>query len=160
MNEESKEENVFHCSRCHRAGIKSDKKMWSRRTRDMLDAKHPASVNVHKLRCLECTAQDHSQDTHAMQCLCPGPKPYDTCSECDVVLVHTKGPGCNVSKAQWTSKRHGDRLCLACTPKKRARGCRSQRCPSCENGGGQVHTHCTVLAGPLAACPHPSLLDK
>ena len=92
----------------------------------MLDAKDPASVNVHKLRCLECTAQDHSQDTHAMQRLCPGPKPYDKCSLCDVVLVHTKGPGCNMSKAQWTSKRHGDRLCLDCAANKRARCCRSK----------------------------------
>ena len=86
----------------------------------MLDAKHPASVNVRKLRCLECTAQDHSQDTHAMQRLCPGTKEYGKCSLCDVVLSHTKGTGCNVSKAQWTSKRHGDRLCLDCAANKRA----------------------------------------
>ena len=115
----SEEENVFHCSQCHRAGIKSDKEMWSRRTRDMLHAKHSTSVNRHKLRCLECTAQDHSQDTRAMQRLCPGPKEYDTCNGCPKVLVHTEGPGCNVSKAQW-KKRYGDRLCLACAPKKRA----------------------------------------
>ena len=117
---------IFHCSRCYRGGSKSNKQMWSRRTRDMLDAKHPASVNVHKLRCLECTAHDHNQDTHAMQCLRPGPKQYDKCSLCDVVLSHTKGTGCNVSKAQWTSKRHGDRLCLDCAANKRARCCRSK----------------------------------
>ena len=99
---------------------KVTKQMWSRRTRDMLDAKHPASVNVHKLRCLECTAQDHSQDTHAMQRLCPGPKQYDKCSLCDVVLS-SKGTGCNVSKAQWTRKRHSDRLCRDCVANKRAR---------------------------------------
>ena len=117
MNED---ENVFHCSRCYKAGSKSNKEMWSRRTREMLHAKHPASVNEHKLRCLECTAQDHSQDTRAMQRLCPGPKEYDTCNGCPKVLVHTEGPGCNVSKAQW-KKRYGDRFCLACAPKKRAR---------------------------------------
>ena len=90
----------------------------------MLHAKHPTSVNEHKLRCKECTAQDHSQDTLAMKRLCPGPKPYDICSECEVVLVHPKEePGCNVSKAQWNGKRHGDCLCLGCASKKRARCC-------------------------------------
>ena len=117
--------NVFHCSHCHTAGSKNDKDLWSRRTRDMLNAKHPEEVNVYKLRCLGCTAQDHSQDTCAMQCLRPGPKPYDTCNGCSKVLVHTEGPGCNVSKAQW-KKRHGDRFCLVCAPKKRARCYRSK----------------------------------
>ena len=117
MNED---ENVFHCSRCYKAGSKSNKEMWSRRTREMLHAKHPKSVNEHKLRCKECTAQDHIQDTRAMQRLCPGPKEYDICSLREVVVLsHTKGTGCNVSKAQW-KKRHGDRLCLECAAKKRA----------------------------------------
>ena len=117
MNED---ENVFHCSRCYKAGSKSNKEMWSRRTREMLHAKHPKSVNEHKLRCKECTAQDHTQDTRAMQRLCPGPKESDTCNGCRKVLVHTEGPDCNVSKAQGR-KRHGDRLCLECAAKKSAR---------------------------------------
>ena len=116
MNED---ENVFHCSRCYKAGSKSNKEMWSRRTREMLHAKHPESVNKHKLRCLECTAQDHRQDTRAMQLLCPDPKDYDTCNGCPNKVLVPKGPGCNVSKAQ-RKKRHGDRLCLECAAKKKA----------------------------------------
>ena len=145
------DENVFHCFHCHRAGIKSDKDMWSRRTREMLDAKHPASVNVHKLRCLECTAQDHSQDTHAMQRLCPGPKPYDKCSLCDVVLVHTKGPDCNVSKAQWTSKRHGDRLCFDCVANKRARCCPSKAEADAGGKGQEAVVGAVKVAGGVVA---------
>ena len=81
-----------------------------------------------------------------MQRLCPGPKPYDKCSLCDVVLVHTKGPDCNVSKAQWTSKRHGDRLCFDCVANKRARCCPSKA----EADGGGKGQEAVVGAGKVA----------